>query len=91
MLCLHGLGIKERGLECFVHVVLCYPIGHLAHYPRELQGVEVAVFEHCDLLCLVELVFLELKDDKVLSVGDYPPTGFFTFLDCVFHISSVLM
>ena len=78
-------------LEDFVHVVLCDPVAYLAHYPCELQGGEVAVFEHCGHLCFVELVFLEREDYKVLGVGDYPPTGFFTFLDCVFHISSVLM
>lgn len=51
----------------------------------------MAVFEHCDLLCFVELVFLELEDYKVLGVGDYPPTGFFTFLDCVFHFLKSLL
>jgi hypothetical protein len=68
-------------LKGFVYVVPCYPVGHLAHYPCELQGGELTVFEHCDHLCFVELVFLELEDYKVLGVGDYPPAGCFTFLD----------
>ena len=71
----------EQTLECFVYVVLRYPVAYLAHYPCELQGGELTVFEHCDHLCIVEPMFLELEDYKVLGVGDYPPAGFFTFLD----------
>ena len=34
----------EQTLECFVYVVLCDPVSHLAHYSCELQGGEVALF-----------------------------------------------
>lgn len=50
-------------LKCFVYVVGCYPVAYLAHYSCELQGGELTVFEHCDHLCFVELVFLEREDN----------------------------
>lgn len=72
-------------------MVRCHPITHLAHYPCELQGSELTVFKHCDHLCLVEFVFLELEDYKVLGVGYHPSTRFFTFLELVFHILKSLL